>query len=79
LSLKTTKRGLRVLCLILILRTIITDYIDEQRREALAPGERVVLDWYRDVNFGVLARERITTDSRGADCFPKAAKPEAGY
>jgi hypothetical protein len=46
-----------------ILRTIrVTDYIDEARRKALAPGERIVLDWYSDVDFGVLARERITTD-----------------
>ena len=47
-----------------ILRTIIvTDSIDEPRRNTLVPGERIVLDWYRDEEFEVWARERITTDA----------------
>jgi hypothetical protein len=46
-----------------LLRTVsITDCIEERQRKALAAGERIVLDWYSDVNFEVLARERITTD-----------------
>jgi hypothetical protein len=36
--------------------------MDEGARAALAPGERIVDDWYRDLYGVVWARERITTD-----------------
>jgi hypothetical protein len=36
--------------------------IGAERRVRLAPGERVVTDYYSDVDGFVLARERITTD-----------------
>ena len=36
--------------------------VDEHRRRALAPGERIVLDEYGKCGPTVLARERITTD-----------------
>ena len=61
-----------------LLRTVwITDCIEEPRRTALAPGERIVLDWYSDVNFEVLARERITTDlcDEGRRCEPSSPLP----
>ena len=36
--------------------------IEAERRGRLAPGERMVTDWYSDVDGYVLARECITTD-----------------
>ena len=36
--------------------------IEAERRAHLAPGERIVIDWYSDVCGWVSARERITTD-----------------
>lgn len=40
--------------------------------KSLAPGERIVIDWYSDVDGFVLARERITTDPAddGRRCEP---------
>ena len=64
-----------------LLRTVcITDFIEEPRRKTLAPGERIVLDWYSDVNFEVLARERITSDpcDQGHRCEPIPPLPR-GY
>ena len=40
----------------------VTGSVDEHRRRALAPGERIVLDEYGKCGPTVLARERITTD-----------------
>ena len=61
-----------------LLRTVwITDCIEEPRRKGLAAGERIVLDWYSDVNFEVLARERITTHpgDEGSRCEPSPPLP----
>jgi len=38
------------------------DAVDEGVRAAMGPGERIVVDWYRDLYGVVWARERITTD-----------------
>ena len=38
------------------------DPLDQGIRAALAPGERIVDDWYRDLYGVVWARERITTN-----------------
>jgi len=43
------------------------DPIDQEVRAALAPGERIVDDWYRDMRGVVWARERITTDPTDHD------------
>ena len=40
----------------------VTGSVDEHRRRALAPGERIVLDEYGKSGSAILARERITTD-----------------
>jgi len=55
----------------------ITDCVEEPRRTALCAGERIVLDWYSDVNFEVFARERITTDAcdEGRRCEPSPPLP----
>ena len=46
-----------------LLRTVwITECIDESRRQQMADGECIVLDWDREVNSEVFARERITAD-----------------
>jgi hypothetical protein len=61
-----------------LLRTVwITDCIAPSRRQALAPGERIVLDWESEVNFEVSARERITTDpcDEGRRCEPSSTLP----
>ena len=41
----------------------VTGRVDEHRRRALAPGERIVLDQYGKSGSTILARERITTDA----------------
>ena len=43
--------------------------IPEEKRNNLAPGERIVLDHYRQTGFLISAAERVTTDP--ADCGGK--------
>jgi hypothetical protein len=51
---------------------IVCDPVEAERRARLAPGERIVTDWYSDVDGFVLARERLTTDyaDQGRRCEP---------
>jgi hypothetical protein len=46
-------------------------WIPRERKQNLAPGERVVVDWYRSVPGMLLGRERIATDpaDQGRKCF----------
>jgi hypothetical protein len=46
--------------------------VGREQESALAPGERVVEDWFRDCGSMVWARERLTTDTEdvGRRCPP---------
>ena len=47
--------------------------LPRERKNNLAPGERVVIDWYQDIGAVLWGRERITNDStdRGRCCTRK--------
>jgi hypothetical protein len=41
---------------------VVANALPRERKKNLAPGERVVIDWYRNVNGVSWGRERISTD-----------------
>lgn len=58
-----------------LVRSPLVMLVDSEQKHELAPGERVVEDWFRDCGSIVWARERVTTQTEdvGRRC------PAGGY